>query len=135
MEKRFNVDGVFGINVFSDAVMRERLPKNIYQLLRKTIETGSVLDQHVADVTATVMKDWAMEKGASHYCHWFQPMTGMTAQKHEAFLSPTSDGVMAQFSGKELIKGEPDASSFPSGGIRHRAHDTSRVDFGVPGLA
>ncbi len=118
MEKRFNVDGVFGINVFSDAVMRERLPKNIYQLLRKTIETGSVLDQHVADVTATVMKDWAMEKGASHYCHWFQPMTGMTAQKHEAFLSPTSDGVMAQFSGKELIKGEPDASSFPSGGIR-----------------
>ncbi len=113
-----NVEKIFGVNVFSDSVMKARLPKNIYRSLRQTIDNGLPLDAHVADVIATVMKDWALERGATHYCHWFQPMTGLTAQKHEAFLSPTTDGILAHFSGKELIKGEPDASSFPSGGIR-----------------
>ncbi len=110
---------VFGSNVFNDAVMRERLPKNIYRRLKATIEEGRELDPAVADVVANAMKDWAVEKGATHFCHWFQPMTGITAEKHDSFISPTSDGrIMMEFSGKELTQGEPDASSFPSGGIR-----------------
>ncbi|MHB8124811.1 MAG: glutamine synthetase III family protein [Desulfitobacteriaceae bacterium] len=110
---------IFGSNVFNDSVMRERLPKNSYKILRKTIDQGLPLDPTVAEVVANAMKDWALEKGATHYTHWFQPMTGMTAEKHDSFISPTSDGkVIMEFSGKELIKGEPDASSFPSGGLR-----------------
>lgn len=109
----------FGSNVFNDAVMKARLPKNTYVALRKTIDEGAPLDPTIAEVVANAMKDWAIEKGATHYTHWFQPMTGVTAEKHEAFISPTSDGkVILEFSGKELIKGEPDASSFPSGGLR-----------------
>lgn len=109
----------FGANVFNDAVMRERLPKATYKSLRKTIEEGLPLDPDVAEVVANSMKDWAIEKGATHFTHWFQPLTGITAEKHDSFISPTQDGrVVMEFSGKELIKGEPDASSFPSGGIR-----------------
>jgi len=111
--------GIFGSNVFNDAVMRERLPKATYKALKKTVDEGTELTQNVAEVVASAMKDWALEKGATHFTHWFQPMTGLTAEKHDAFISPTSDGkVIMEFSGKELIKGEPDASSFPSGGIR-----------------
>lgn len=111
---------IFGQNVFNDTVMRERLPKKIYQELRKTIEDGAELSPVVAEVVANAMKDWAVEKGATHYSHWFQPMTGITAEKQDAFISaPRSDGkTILEFSGKELIKGEPDASSFPSGGLR-----------------
>ncbi len=110
---------IFGIDVFSDAVMIEKLPKKIYLALKKTIENGEDLDPAVAEVVANAMKDWAIERGATHYTHWFQPMTGVTAEKHDSFISPTSDGrIIMEFSGKELIKGEPDASSFPSGGLR-----------------
>jgi glutamine synthetase len=110
---------VFGSNVFNDSVMRQSLPKPTYKSLRKTIEEGTPLDPQVAEVVAAAMKDWAVEKGATHFTHWFQPMTGITAEKHDSFISPTSDGkVMMEFSGKELIKGEPDTSSFPSGGLR-----------------
>jgi glutamine synthetase len=110
---------VFGINVFNDSVMRQTLPKATYQGLRKTIESGTALDPQVAEVVASAMKDWAISKGATHFTHWFQPMTGITAEKHDSFISPTSEGkVIMEFSGKELIKGEPDASSFPSGGLR-----------------
>ena len=117
MAKR--VPEIFGSLVFNDEVMRERLPKDIYKSLHKTIEAGKQLDPAVANSVAAAMKDWALEKGATHYTHWFQPMTGITAEKHDSFISPTSDGrVIMEFSGKELIKGEPDASSFPSGGLR-----------------
>lgn len=110
---------IFGLNVFNDAVMKERLPKNVYKSLRNTIDKGLPLDPSVADVVANTMKDWAIEKGATHFTHWFQPMTGITAEKHDSFITPTADGkVIMEFSGKELIKGEPDASSFPSGGLR-----------------
>lgn len=110
---------IFASNVFNDAVMKESLPKATYKALKKTIEDGLPLDPAVADVVANAMKDWALEKGATHFTHWFQPMTGITAEKHDAFISPTSDGkAIMEFSGKELIKGEPDASSFPSGGLR-----------------
>ena len=110
---------IFGIDVFSDAVMIEKLPKKTYLALKKTIENGEDLDPGVAEVVANAMKDWAIEHGATHYSHWFHPMTGITAEKHDSFLSPTSDGkIIMEFSGKELIKGEPDASSFPSGGLR-----------------
>ncbi|KLU62213.1 glutamine synthetase [Peptococcaceae bacterium CEB3] len=110
---------LFGVNVFNDSAMKERLPKNTYKALRRTIDEGLALDPSVAEVVANAMKDWAIEKGATHFTHWFQPMTGLTAEKHDSFISPTSDGrVIMEFSGKELIKGEPDASSFPSGGIR-----------------
>ncbi|MFT8349435.1 glutamine synthetase III [Clostridium saccharoperbutylacetonicum] len=113
------INEVFASNVFSDAVMKERLPKAIYKALKKTIEKGTALEADVADVVASAMRDWAVEKGATHFTHWFQPMTGITAEKHDSFISPTSDGkVILEFSGKELIKGEPDASSFPSGGLR-----------------
>ncbi|CAA7601244.1 Glutamate-ammonia ligase [Acididesulfobacillus acetoxydans] len=110
---------LFGVNVFNDSVMKERLPKNTYKALRRTIDEGLALDPSVAEVVANAMKDWAIEKGATHFTHWFQPMTGLTAEKHDSFISPTADGrVIMEFSGKELVKGEPDASSFPSGGIR-----------------
>ena len=113
------INEIFGSNVFNDAVMKERLPKATYKALKKTIEKGTSLEPEVADVVATAMKDWAIEKGATHFTHWFQPMTGITAEKHDSFINPTADGkVLLEFSGKELIKGEPDASSFPSGGLR-----------------
>ncbi len=109
----------FGCNVFSDSVMRERLPKNVYKSVQRTQQLGIALDKDIADVVANAMKDWAIEKGATHYTHWFQPMTGVTAEKHDAFLNPAGKGaVIPEFSGKELVKGESDASSFPSGGLR-----------------
>lgn len=114
-----SVTSYFACNVFNQTVMRERLPKNIYKAVMQTKSLGTALGSNIADVVANAMKDWAIEKGATHYTHWFHPMTGVTAEKHDAFLSPTSDGtVILEFSGKELIKGEPDASSFPSGGLR-----------------
>lgn len=113
------ISEIFGTDVFNDATMIERLPKKTYAALKKTIENGEDLDPFVAEVVANAMKDWAIERGATHYTHWFQPLTGITAEKHDSFISPTQDGrVIMEFSGKELIKGEPDASSFPSGGIR-----------------
>ena len=113
------VPELFGSMVFSESVMRDRLPKNVYRALCATIREGRALDPAVADVVAAAMKDWAVSKGATHFTHWFQPMTGITAEKHDAFLSPAGDGtVQMEFSGKELVKGEPDASSFPSGGLR-----------------
>ncbi len=109
----------FGCMVFDDTVMREKLPKETYKAMRKTILDGKKLDISVANVVANAMKDWAIEKGATHFTHWFQPMTGITAEKHDSFISPSADGkVIMEFSGKELVKGEPDASSFPSGGLR-----------------
>lgn len=113
------VTEIFGANVFNDSVMRERLPKETYSAVRKAIENRHPLDLDLANVIANVMKEWAIEKGATHFSHWFQPMTGLTAEKHDSFISPTSDGkVVMDFSGKELCQGEPDASSFPSGGLR-----------------
>ncbi len=109
----------FGSLTFNDEVQRARLPKDVYRALRRSIAQGEPLDHSVADMVASALKDWAVEHGATHYTHWFQPMTGITAEKHDSFLSPTADGrAVAEFSGKELIKGEPDASSFPSGGMR-----------------
>lgn len=119
MSEKVNVTEIFGSNVFNDAAMKERLPKAVYKELKKTIELGAELNPAIADTVANAMKDWAIEHGATHYTHWFQPMTGITAEKHDAFINPTADGkVLMEFSGKELIKGEPDASSFPSGGLR-----------------
>lgn len=113
------VPDFFACRVFNDGAMRERLPRETYKSLRKTIDQGKELDITVANAVANAMKDWAVENGATHYTHWFQPMTGITAEKHDSFISPTADGrVIMEFSGKELIKGEPDASSFPSGGLR-----------------
>jgi len=114
-----SVPEYFGCMVFDDKTMKSRLPKETYKAIKKTIRDGKRLDIEVANVTANAMKDWAVEKGATHYTHWFQPMTGITAEKHDSFISPDSDGtVIMEFSGKELVKGESDASSFPSGGIR-----------------
>ena len=120
MSEYFNVADIFGEDVFTDKVMQERLPKKVYRALRKTIEEGKELDLATADIIAAAMKDWAIEKGATHYTHWFQPLTGVTAEKHDSFITaPREDGtILMEFSGKELIKGEPDASSFPSGGLR-----------------
>lgn len=113
------VPELFGSMVFNDQMMLERLPKATYKALKKTIQNGEPLDESVANVVASAMKDWAIEKGCTHYTHWFQPMTGITAEKHDSFITPNGDGqVIMEFSGKELVKGEPDASSFPSGGIR-----------------
>jgi len=110
---------LFGVNVFSDSVMRERLPKDVYKAIRRTIDNGEKLDISVADAVAVAMRDWAIEKGATHYAHVFYPLTGQTAEKHDSFLEPNSNGgVLAEFSAKQLIQGEPDASSFPSGGLR-----------------
>ena len=114
-----NVSDFFGCNVFDDRVMKAKLSSEVYQSLRKTIDEGAKLDISVANAVAAAMKDWAVENGATHYTHWFQPLTGVTAEKHDSFISPSPDGgVIMEFSGKELIKGEPDASSFPSGGLR-----------------
>lgn len=113
------IPALYGSLVFNDRVMREKLPKDIYKALRKTIENNTHLELDVANSVAVAMKEWAVENGATHYTHWFQPMTGFTAEKHDSFISPTDDGqVIMDFSGKELVKGEPDASSFPSGGLR-----------------
>ena len=115
-----NVAEIFGENVFNDAVMQERLPKKVYKKLKEVIQEGRELDLETADVVAHEMKEWAIDKGATHYTHWFQPLTGVTAEKHDSFITaPMENGkVLMSFSGKELIKGEPDASSFPSGGLR-----------------
>lgn len=114
-----SISDIFGSMVFNDQVMKERLPKDTYHAFKKCIREDKALDRSIADVVANAMKDWAIEKCATHFTHWFQPMTGITAEKHDSFISPTPDGkVIMEFSGKELIKGEPDASSFPSGGLR-----------------
>ncbi|MBO5537276.1 MAG: glutamine synthetase III [Clostridia bacterium] len=113
------VPELFGCNVFGDSAMREKLPRDVYKALRHTMQNGTALDPQIADAVASAMRDWAVAKGATHYTHWFQPMTGVTAEKHDAFISPIGEGkIIMEFSGKELIKGEPDASSFPSGGLR-----------------
>ena len=114
-----NIPEIYGSLVFNDKIMREKLPKDMYKALKKTIENGTHLELDVANSVAVAMKEWALEHGATHYTHWFQPMTNFTAEKHDSFISPTADGqVIMDFSGKELVKGEPDASSFPSGGLR-----------------
>ena len=114
-----NIPELFGCMVFNDTVMRQRLPKDVYKSLTETIQTGKMIDVSIANVVANAMKDWAIEKGATHYTHWFQPLTSVTAEKHDSFISPIGgDKVVMEFSGKELIKGESDASSFPSGGLR-----------------
>ncbi|NCB48974.1 MAG: glutamine synthetase type III, partial [Clostridia bacterium] len=120
MENNFiNVPEIFGSMVFNDSVMKEKLPKEIYNAIQKSIKEGERLDKKVANAVASAMKNWAVEKGVTHFTHWFQPMTGITAEKHDSFISPAPDGnVIMEFSGKELIKSEPDASSFPSGGLR-----------------
>ena len=110
---------VFGDNVFTIDEQRARLPKHVFKQLQATLDAGQPLDASLADAVAQAMREWAMEKGATHYTHWFQPLTGLTAEKHDSFYNPTGDGnAIAEFSGKELIQGEPDASSFPTGGIR-----------------
>ena len=118
--KYINVAEIFGEDVFNDSVMQARLPKKVYAKLHQVMEEGRDLDLETADVIAHEMKEWAIEKGATHYSHWFQPLTGVTAEKHDSFITaPMPNGkVLMSFSGKELIKGEPDASSFPSGGLR-----------------
>lgn len=114
-----NVPDLFGSMVFNDTVMQSRLPKDSYKALEKTIAQGTHLELDVANVVANAMKQWAIEKGATHFTHWFQPMTGITAEKHDSFIAPDKDGrIIMEFSGKELVRGEPDASSFPSGGLR-----------------
>src|SRR4051812_14164917 len=117
--KKTHVKDLFGVSVFNEEVQRQRLPKPAFKALQKTVKLGEPLDPNAADAIAAAMRDWALEKGATHYTHLFQPMTGITAEKHDSFLTPDGvGGAIAEFSGKELIKGEPDASSFPSGGLR-----------------
>jgi glutamine synthetase len=116
--KTVHIKDMFGINVFNEEAQRQRLPKTVFKALQNTIKLGATLDPTIADAVASAMKDWAIEKGATHYTHLFQPMTGITAEKHDSFLNPNGSGALAEFSGKELVKGEPDASSFPSGGLR-----------------
>src|SRR5271156_2432191 len=117
--KETPIKDLFASNVFSEEVQRERLPKAVFKKLQQTIRKGATLDPNIADAVAIAMKDWAIEKGATHYTHIFYPMTGITAEKHDSFIAPTNDGnAILEFSGKELTQGEPDASSFPSGGIR-----------------
>ena len=119
IQKMSSISEIFGSAVFNDDVMKERLPSDVYESLTRTIATGKTIDKSIADVVAAAMKDWAIEKGATHYTHWFQPLTGVTAEKHDAFIKPVGNcKVVMEFSGKELIKGESDASSFPSGGLR-----------------
>ena len=114
-----SVPELYGSLVFGDRIMRDKLPKDVYKALRKTIDENLPLERSVANAVAVAMKEWAVEHGATHFTHWFQPMTGFTAEKHDSFISPVGGGeVIMDFSGKELIKGEPDASSFPSGGLR-----------------
>src|SRR5215204_6783579 len=117
--KKLHAKDLFGVNVFNEEIQRQRLPKPIFKALQKTIKLGVPLDPNAADAIASAMRDWAIERGATHFTHLFQPMTGITAEKHDSFIAPNGDGgAIAEFSGKELIKGEPDASSFPSGGLR-----------------
>src|SRR4051812_18917594 len=117
--KTTHIKDLFGVNVFSEEVQKERLPKPIFKALQKTIKLGAPLDPAIADAVSSAMRDWAIERGATHFTHLFQPMTGITAEKHDSFVAPVEGGgAIAEFSGKELIKGEPDASSFPSGGLR-----------------
>src|SRR5205809_6204852 len=116
--KKTHIKDLFGVNVFNEQVQRARLPKTVFKTLQKTIKQGAEVDPAIADSVADAMKDWAIEKGATHFTHQFQPMTGITAEKHDSFLQPNGSTALATFSGKELIKGEPDASSFPSGGLR-----------------
>src|SRR5262245_24556292 len=117
--KEVHIKDTFGQSVFSEAVQRELLPKAVFKALQRTIKLGESIDPQIADAVATAMRDWALAKGATHFTHIFQPMTGLTAEKHDSFVVPTGDGrAIAEFSGKELVRGEPDASSFPSGGIR-----------------
>ena len=120
MSEKIDIAAIFGEDVFNDTVMQQRLPKKAYKELRRTIDEGKELNGDLADIVAEAMKEWAIERGATHYTHWFQPLTGITAEKHDAFISPArKDGsVLIEFSGKELVRSEPDASSFPSGGIR-----------------
>ena len=114
-----NVSEIFGSKVFDDRVMKANLSSDVYKSLKKTIDEGTTLDLSVANAVADAMKTWAVAHGATHYTHWFQPLTGVTAEKHDSFITPSPDGrILMEFSGKELIKGEPDASSFPSGGLR-----------------
>ena len=114
-----SIPDYFGDMVFDDAAMKTRLPKEAYEAMKRTIEDGRSLNLGIANAVASAMKEWAVSKGATHFTHWFQPMTGITAEKHDSFITPTANGkVIMEFSGKELIKGEPDASSFPSGGLR-----------------
>ena len=114
-----HIPEMFGENVFNLQVMQAKLPKDVFKSLKKTIDEDRPLDASIANIVANAMKDWAVEKGATHFTHWFQPMTGITAEKHDSFISPTGDGrVIMEFSGKELVLGETDASSFPSGGVR-----------------
>lgn len=113
------VDDYFGCNVFSLDTMQKYLPHSTYKIMKDVMENGKELPKEIADIVANAMKDWAIEKGATHFTHWFQPMTGITAEKHDAFINPSGpNSVISEFRGKELIKGEPDASSFPSGGLR-----------------
>ena len=114
-----NVIDLFGSKAFNLTVMRKRLPKHVYNAMLAVMKEDKPLEKDVAEVVANAMKDWALEQGATHFTHWFQPLTGITAEKHDAFINPTDEGkVILEFSGKELVKGEPDASSFPSGGLR-----------------
>ena len=118
-EASVNIDQSYGSDVFSRRVMQQRLPKEVYKSLLRTIDNGEPLDPKVADVVAATMKDWAIENGATHFTHWFQPLTGSTAEKHDSLISPDGQGgVIFNFSGSDLVQGEPDASSFPSGGLR-----------------
>ena len=121
MKEVLNVEEIFGENVFTLGKMKERLPKSVFKEVKRVMDQGGELSLAAADVVAKAMKDWAVSKGATHYTHWFQPLTGITAEKHDSFVAhPDEEGKMnTEFSGKELIKGEPDASSFPSGGLRH----------------
>ena len=128
---------VFGANVFNKVVMQKRLPKLVYKSVMATIEQGKPLDPMVADAVASAMKDWALEKGATHYAHVFYPLTGLTAEKHDSFLEPVGDGsALAEFAGKTLIQGEPDASSFPNGGLRNTFEARGYTGLGChePGL-
>lgn len=119
MEENKKIPEIYGSLVFNDKVMREKLPKDVYKALRKTIDNNAHFELDVANAVAVAMKEWAVENGATHFTHWFQPMTGATAEKHDSFISPDDKGqVIMEFAGKELVKGEPDASSFPSGGLR-----------------
>ena len=114
-----SVEALFGTDVFTERVMQQRLPKDVFKRLLRTIRHGEPLDKGVADVVASAMKDWAIERGATHYTHWFQPLTGLTAEKHDAFIIPDGHGgALSEFTGSALVQGEPDASSFPSGGLR-----------------
>lgn len=127
------IQDIFGTMVFSDAVMRERLPAETYEAVLRTMKAGRRLQPDTAEVVAAAMRDWALEKGATHFTHWFQPMTGITAEKHDSFIKPDGHGgVLMEFSGKELIHGEPDASSFPSGGLRARRSRRGATPPGTP---